>query len=168
MTSSRRQPQGNLETVIDEPLERRQGPNHRDSDGQSVPETLESDVAVDPRHGFPGAFASCWIFSRQLMISTLRNGLGRKERKKERKGIRTLPVSVQLADHHVCRVTDDRASNTRNVPTQKTHSGLLQRVVALLGLPQGRINVVDRRLKRREFHHRVWNLPAPQRIQPLV
>lgn len=65
-------------------------------------------------------------------------------------------------------MTDDRTSDTGDVPAQETHPSLLQRVVALLRLPQRRVDVVDRRLKRRKLHHRVRDLPAPQRVQPLV
>lgn len=57
MTSGRRQPQDDLETVIDQPLERGQSTNHSNPDWQTVPETFESDIAVDPRHGFPSALA---------------------------------------------------------------------------------------------------------------
>lgn len=57
MTSGRRQPQDDLETVIDQPLERGQSTNHSNPDRQTVPETFESDIAVDPRHGFSSALA---------------------------------------------------------------------------------------------------------------
>ena len=79
-----------------------------------------------------------------------------------------MSVSVQLADHNIGRVTDDGTSNPRNIPTQETHPGLLQGVVALLWFPQRRVDVIDRRLKGREFHHCVWDLPAPKRVQTLV
>ena len=72
MTSSRRQTQGDLETVIDQPLERGQRSNHSDPDWQTVPETFESNIAVDSRHGLSSALASyrttsahqCLPFSR--------------------------------------------------------------------------------------------------------
>lgn len=44
----------------------------------------------------------------------------------------------------------------------------MQTIVRLLRLPQRRINVVDRRLKRGKLDHRIRNLPPPQRIQPLI
>ena len=47
MTSSRRKAQRDFETVIDQPLERRQRPNHCDPHWQAVPEAFESNVAVD-------------------------------------------------------------------------------------------------------------------------
>ena len=85
-----------------------------------------------------------------------------------RHGIRTLPVGIQLADHHIRRVTDDRTANTRDITTQETHPGLLQRIVALLWLPQRSIDVINSRLERCEFHHRIRNLPPPKRIETLV
>ena len=57
MTSSRRKAQSDFEAVVDQPLERRQGSYHGNSNGQAVPEAFEADVAVDSRHGFPSAFA---------------------------------------------------------------------------------------------------------------
>lgn len=83
MTSSRRQTQGDLETVIDQPLERGQRSNHSDPDGQTVPETFESDIAVDPRHGFASALTSYETTSAHQCLSST-----------DSKGIRTLPVSV--------------------------------------------------------------------------
>lgn len=158
MTPGRRQPQDDLEAVIDQPLERGQGSNHADPDRQTVPETFESDVAVDSRHGFSCALASYDFTSARASVSGPQIGWE----------TRTLPVSVQLADHHVRWVTDDRTSDTGNVSAQETHPGLLQRVVALLWLAQRRVDVIDRRLKGRELDHRVGDLPAPERVETLV
>lgn len=36
-----------LEAVVDEPLEGRKGTDHSNTDWETVPETLEADVAVD-------------------------------------------------------------------------------------------------------------------------
>lgn len=83
-------------------------------------------------------------------------------------GIRTLPVRIQLADHHIRRVTDDRTPYTRNVTTQETHPSLLQRVVGLFRLPQRSGDIIDRGFKGCEFHHRVGDLAAPERVQTLV
>ena len=47
MTSSRRESHSDFETVIDQPLERGQRPNHRNPHWQAVPEACESDVAVN-------------------------------------------------------------------------------------------------------------------------
>ena len=79
-----------------------------------------------------------------------------------------MSVSVQLADHDIGRVTDDGTSDTGNIPTQETHPGLLQRVVALLWFSQRGVDVIDRRLKGGELHHCIWNLPAPERVETLV
>ena len=51
MTSGRRQTQPDLKRIVDEPLESGQSTDHDDSDGQSVPQAAEADVAVDSRHG---------------------------------------------------------------------------------------------------------------------
>lgn len=58
MTTSGRKPQGDLETVIDQPLKRSKRPDHPNANRQAVPQALESNVAVDPRHGFPSALTS--------------------------------------------------------------------------------------------------------------
>ena len=80
----------------------------------------------------------------------------------------TLPISVQLADHNIRRMTDDRTSNARNISTQKRHPRLLQRIIGFLRLSHRSINIIDRRLKRRKLDHRIRNLPSPQRVQPLI
>ena len=80
----------------------------------------------------------------------------------------TLSIGIQFANHNISRMTDDRASNSRNVTSQKRHPRLLQRVVTLLWLPQRRINIIHRRLKRRKLNHRIRDLPSPKRIQPLI
>ena len=154
MTTSRRQAQGDLEAVVDEPLKGGEGANHGNSHWQAVPEAFETDVAVDPGHGFPRALAGYGFVSAHpvsLMLTDLRFA----------RDTHTLSVGVQLADHDIGRVTDDGTSDPRDIPTQETHPGLLQRVVALLGFPQRSVDVIDRRLKGREFHHCVWDLPAP-------
>ena len=65
-------------------------------------------------------------------------------------------------------MTDGRTPNTRNVTTQETHPSLLQRVVGLFRLPQRSVDIIDRRFKGCEFHHRVGDLAAPERVQTLV
>ena len=126
---------------------------YSNSDRQTVPEAFESDIAVDPRHSFarPRARDRLPSAPQRPSLTNLR-------------GIRTLPVSVQLANHHIRWVTDDRTSNTRNVSTQETHPSLLQRVIALFWFPQSSVDVIDGRLKGCEFHHCVWDLPAPERV----
>lgn len=65
-------------------------------------------------------------------------------------------------------MANNRTPHPRNIPTQKRHPRLLQRIIRLLRLPQPLINPIHRRLKRRKLHHRIRNLPSPQRIQPLI
>jgi len=65
-------------------------------------------------------------------------------------------------------VAHNRAPNPGDIPSQKAHPRLLQRVIALLGLPQRRINLINRRLKGRKLDHRIRDLPPPQRLQPLI
>ncbi len=71
MTPSRRKPQGDFETVIDQPLEGSQCSNHANTDGETVPETFESDIAIDSRHGFPSALTSYRITSAHRNLSYL-------------------------------------------------------------------------------------------------
>ena len=65
-------------------------------------------------------------------------------------------------------MTDDSASNPRNVPPQERDPRLLKGVVALLGLSQRGVDIVDSRLEGRKFHHGIWDLSAPKRLQALV
>lgn len=65
-------------------------------------------------------------------------------------------------------MADDRTPNPRNVTPQKAHPRLLQRIVILLPLPQRLVYLRHRLLKRRKLHHRIRDLPPPQRLQPFV
>lgn len=65
-------------------------------------------------------------------------------------------------------MADNRAPNTSNIPAQETNPSLLQRIIALLRLPQRRIDIINRRFERRKLNHRIRYLPSPQRIQPLI
>ena len=65
-------------------------------------------------------------------------------------------------------MADDRTPDTGNIATQETHARLLQLIVALLRLAECFVYVRHRRLKRRELHHRVRDLPPPQRRNPLI
>lgn len=47
-----------LERIVDQPLERGQSANHEDTGRQTVPETAETDVAVDPRDSGASALPS--------------------------------------------------------------------------------------------------------------
>ena len=80
----------------------------------------------------------------------------------------TFPIGVQFADHHIGRMTDDGASNTRNVAPQERDPRLLKSVIALLRLSQRGVDIVDSRLEGRELHHGIGDLPAPKRLQALV
>jgi hypothetical protein len=62
----------------------------------------------------------------------------------------------------------NRAENTRNVPTSKRNTRLLQAIEALLGLAQKPIDPADRLFKRRKLDHRIRNLAGPKRVQTLV
>ena len=48
MTSSGWEPQGDLETVIDQPLECRKRSDHPNADRQAIPQAPEPNVAIDP------------------------------------------------------------------------------------------------------------------------
>jgi hypothetical protein len=56
MPTSSRQSQIDLETIIDQPLERRERTNHKYPDRQPIPEPLESNVAIDAGYSLSGAF----------------------------------------------------------------------------------------------------------------
>lgn len=137
VTTGGGQAKPDLEGIVDEPLEGREGSNHDDPGGQAIPKPREADVAVDPAHGFGGGLAG-------------------------------LAVGVELADHDVCRMRDDGTGDTGDVAAQETHAGLLQLVVALLGLAQLLVDEVDGLLEGREFTHGVGDLAAPERGDALV
>lgn len=59
MSSSRRQSEVDLERIVDEPLECGQSTNHGYSDWKAVPETGETDVAINSRHCFSCRLTSC-------------------------------------------------------------------------------------------------------------
>lgn len=80
----------------------------------------------------------------------------------------TLPIGVQLANHDICGVTDDRAEDTGDITAQETHSSLGQLAILLLGLTHGFVDNLNSLLKGREFGHGVGNLARPQGIQSLV
>lgn len=88
---------------------------------------------------------------------------------KGREGERlTLSIGIQLADHDIGRVAHNRTANAGNVPGQKTDPRLLQLRVRLLRLAKRVIDVRHRRLERGELDHRVGDLAAPERHDPLV
>lgn len=80
----------------------------------------------------------------------------------------TLTVRIQFANHYICRMTDSGTPDAGNITPQKTHPGLLQRIVTLLRLSQRLVNLIHRRLKRCKLDHRIRYLPPPKRIQALI
>jgi len=54
-----------LETVVDQPLERSQSTDHDNSDGETVPKTRETNVAVDSAHSLGSTF-TCLSVGIQL------------------------------------------------------------------------------------------------------
>jgi hypothetical protein len=50
MATSSGKSHGYLERIIDKPLERCKSTNHCNSDRQTIPETTESDLAIDPAY----------------------------------------------------------------------------------------------------------------------
>lgn len=57
VTTSCWQTKGDLERIINQPLECGQGTNHEDTCWKTIPQTAETDIAVDPRNGLPSTFA---------------------------------------------------------------------------------------------------------------
>lgn len=57
MTSSSRQTDRQLESIVNEPLHTGQGTNHEDSHRQTVPKTLETNSLVDSLHGLQSGLA---------------------------------------------------------------------------------------------------------------
>lgn len=79
-----------------------------------------------------------------------------------------LTLGVQLADHDICGMGDDRAKNTGQVTTSESDKGLSALAVISLLARKITINGRDDGFKGGEFHHGVWNLPAPESVQTLV
>src|SRR5947207_11711432 len=80
----------------------------------------------------------------------------------------TLPVCVQLGNHHICRVADDCTCDAGNVSTQEANARLGNRAITLLWFPQLLVDELDRFFKRGELAHGVGNLPPPQRHDSFV
>lgn len=79
-----------------------------------------------------------------------------------------LAVAVKLRHHDVRGMRDNGAADTGDVAAEERNARLLQPVESRLGLADVRVDGIDGALKRREFHHRVRYLPAPQRHEPIV
>jgi len=80
----------------------------------------------------------------------------------------TLPVGVQLANHDIGWMTDNRAEDTSNITAQEAHSSLGQLTILLLGLTHGFIDSLNSLLKGCKLGHSVGNLARPQGVQSLV
>jgi len=52
MTTRSRQSQRNLKTIINQPLKRRQSPNHQNPHGQTIPKTRKANIPINPTHRF--------------------------------------------------------------------------------------------------------------------
>lgn len=63
---------------------------------------------------------------------------------------------------------NDGASNTGNITSQEGNPGLLEGGIGGFGFPEVGIDFVNGGFERREFHHRVWNLTAPERVESFV
>lgn len=50
MTTRSRQPQPNLKTIINQPLKRRQRPNHQNPNRQPIPQSLKPNIPINARH----------------------------------------------------------------------------------------------------------------------
>lgn len=61
MTSGCWETEGDLERIVDQPLERSQGTDHEDTCRQSVPQTAETNVAVDPGDSLSSALAGLTV-----------------------------------------------------------------------------------------------------------
>ena len=57
VTTRSRQSQPHLKTIINQPLKRRQCPNHQNPNRQAIPQSLEPNIPINARHGFPRALA---------------------------------------------------------------------------------------------------------------
>ena len=63
---------------------------------------------------------------------------------------------------------DGGGADAGDVAAQERDAGLLVDVEGVFGLAQCLVDVLDRLLERRELHHRVWDLSAPEWVQAFV
>ena len=63
---------------------------------------------------------------------------------------------------------DDSAENTSEVTTNEGDTGLLALGVVVLGTGESSIDHFDDSLEGGEFHHGVWDLTSPERVDALV
>jgi hypothetical protein len=57
MTPRSRQPQRHLKTIINQPLERRQRPNHQNPNRQPIPQSREPNIPINPSHRLTSALS---------------------------------------------------------------------------------------------------------------
>jgi hypothetical protein len=77
-------------------------------------------------------------------------------------------ICVQLADHNIGWVRNNGAKNTSKVATSERDSCLGALAVVSLLAWQVVVDCCDNGLERGKFHHCVWNLSAPKRIETFV
>lgn len=79
-----------------------------------------------------------------------------------------LALRVELRDHHVGWVRNDGTEDTSDVTSREGNTSLSSlRVVGLL-TGKAVVHHFDDGLKGSKFHHGVWDLTAPERIDALV
>ena len=105
---------------------------------------------------------------RQTIPQSHKANIAIDTRQRLRSTLARLAVSVQLRDHDVGGVRNGGRADTRDVAAEERDAGLLVDVERVLGLAHRLVDVLDRLLERRELHHRVRDLPAPERVQPFV
>jgi hypothetical protein len=140
-----------LEGVVDEPLESSQSTNHENTDWQSVPQTAETDLAVDSANGLASALA----------------GLAVAVEFRDHYIYEQSAIAFQFrlcAIEKVAYCTED----TRNITTQERNTRLLQAIIALFRLTQEAVNPRNSLFKCRKLDHCIRDLPCPQRVQSLV
>ena len=63
---------------------------------------------------------------------------------------------------------DDSAEDTGEVTTNEGDTGLLTLGVVVLGTWESSVDHLDDSLEGGEFHHGVWDLTSPERVDALV
>ena len=84
------------------------------------------------------------------------------------KAFPSLSVGVEFADHDIGGMGDDSAENTGEVTTDEGDTSLLALGVIVLGTWESGVDHLNDGLEGGEFHHGVWDLSAPKRIDTLV
>lgn len=96
-----------------------------------------------------------------------------------------LTICIELRDHDICRMRNDRAQDSCDVSTREGNGSLGS--FSVVGFTAGKVAVnhfnggfkrgkLQTLIERKpcvvpgspHLHHCVWNLPAPQRVQALV